>query len=320
LSWVHPHDRDRIAQEMSEAMCTPNVYDTEYRILRPDGSHRWLHTRAHTIFRDGQCARIVGANIDITDRKHFEERLQEINRSLQQSNEDLEHFAHAVGHDLQEPLRTVSTCTALLSRRLNAALDEKAREYLAFIENSSKRMHDMLNSLLEYARRTGAGSSIPLEQTSAERVIQNAITSLRLSIEESDADIALDPLPEICANPELLAQVFQNLISNAIKYRRAEQSPQIRISATQHADKWTFAISDNGIGFEPQHKTSIFQLFKRLANANVAGNGIGLAVSKRIIEKHGGRMWAESEPGQGSTFYFSVPAISKRIQPDVSHT
>jgi signal transduction histidine kinase len=229
--------------------------------------------------------------------------------ALRRSNEELEQFAYVSSHDLQEPLRNIASYAQLLASRYRGRLDSDADEFIDYIVDGARRMSGLIQDLLTYSRLIRTGPS-PIAPVNAEHALNAAVNNLRKAIRESQAVITHDPLPTVLGRDVQIAQVFQNLIGNAIKYRGAEQ-PKIHISADMHSDECILSVSDNGIGIDPAYHTRIFGLFKRLHGRNVPGTGIGLATCKKIVEQHGGRIWVESNPGAGATFRFSLPAESE---------
>jgi len=228
--------------------------------------------------------------------------LEEVKRS----NESLQQFASVVSHDLQEPLRMVTSFTQLLSRRYAGKLGPDADEYIRFAVDGAKRMQELLNDVLTYSRVT-INAKLP-EPTDAERVLEGVKANLRGAIEEAGAAVEHDPLPTVVVDKTQLTQLFQNLIDNAIKFRR-DGGPHVHVSAARDGGMWRFSIRDDGIGIETQYFDRIFQMFQRLhTRTEYPGTGIGLAICKRIVERHRGRIWVESEPGQGSSFHFTIPA------------
>jgi light-regulated signal transduction histidine kinase (bacteriophytochrome) len=226
----------------------------------------------------------------------------------------LEQFAYVASHDLQEPLRMVSSYTQLLARRYKGKLDADADEFIAFAVDGALRMKRLLNDLLAYSRVSTRGH--PLRSISSEAVLDQTLANLQVAITESQATITHDPLPIVLADQTQLLQLFQNLIANALKFR-AEQPPEVHISAEARGREWLFSIRDNGIGIDPQFADRIFVIFQRLHNqADYPGTGIGLAICKRIVERHAGRIWVESQPGQGATFYFTLPAVEAKVVPE----
>jgi signal transduction histidine kinase len=233
--------------------------------------------------------------------------LRAANASLLRSNADLERFAYVASHDLQEPLRMVSAYVDLLARRYEGKLDKDADEYIRFAVDGASRMRLLISDLLSYSR---TGMQAPrIAPTDFEKVLEAALDNLRILREESAAEIVHEPLPVVPGDEAGLVLVLQNLLGNAIKFRQPNRPPRVRVAATRHGDEWRFVVEDNGIGFDGQYADRIFEIFQRLHSGSAyPGTGIGLAISKRIIEAHGGRMWAESTEGAGSKFWFSLPA------------
>jgi PAS domain S-box-containing protein len=255
---------------------------------------------------NGDLVEIRGYLYDDSARTLAEHELKASNDALRQSNEDLERFAYVASHDLQEPLRSMVSFTQLLERRYKGKLDMDADEYIRFIVNSGARLQALINDLLEFSRASTRGAE--LQPTDTEAIVKESLINLQLVIEESGAVVTHDTLPDVIADPVQLRQVFANLISNAIKFRRPGLPPKIHIAAQKKGGMVQFSISDNGIGIEPRYHDRIFVIFQRLhARDQYEGTGIGLAIVKRIIERHGGQIWVESEPGKGSTFHFSLP-------------
>lgn len=228
---------------------------------------------------------------------------------LARSNAELEQFAYVASHDLKEPLRMVGSFTELLARRYQGKLDKDADEYIGFMLDGVRRMQQLINDLLAYSRITRGGQALTL--TAADAALAAALANLKQAIGESAATVSADPLPPVYANASQLMQLFQNLIGNAIKFR-AEAAPVVHISAQRRSEQWLFSVQDNGIGIEPQYRERIFAIFQRLHTREAyPGTGIGLALCKRIVEQHGGKIWLESEPGRGSTFFFNLPVKPK---------
>ena len=241
---------------------------------------------------------------DITQRKQAEAELRETLEDLERSNKDLEEFAYVASHDLQEPLRMVSSYVQLLSRRYKGNFDSDADKYIEFAVDGAKRMQKMISSLLDYSRVGTRGK--PFKSTNCKSALGLALDNLAIAIEESKAVITNDPMPTVMADKMQLVQVFQNIIGNAVKYRGGKV-PRINISVDKNDCEWIFSVCDNGIGIDPEFKDQVFQVFSRLHGNEYSGTGIGLAVCKKIVERHGGRIWVKSELGAGSTFYFTIP-------------
>ncbi len=247
----------------------------------------------------------------------LERRIAERTLDLSKANEELQQFAYVASHDLQEPLRTITSFTQLLATRYQGRLDEDADEFISYIVSSSRRMTDLINGLLALVRLRKL--ALPRGPVSVEKLLKDAESSLQAAIRENNARIEHSPLPFLAADPTQITQLFLNLIGNAIKYRRAED-PVIKISANREPDEWIFSVADNGQGFEQQYAERIFGLFQRLHGRDVQGTGMGLSISRKIVERHGGRMWAESRIGEGSTFFFTLPTALEpgRYQPPSS--
>ncbi len=256
--------------------------------------------------RDGV---IVGASKiarDITEQTRIGEALREANARLTQANDDLEQFAYSASHDLREPLRMVATYADMLRHHLRDTLDASGVHYLGFILAGAERMEALLTGLRAYMLATTLTAQGP-DETDSNECLQRATVSLRSIIDDTQASIIHDALPAVRMPTIQLEQVFQNLLANALRYRSAA-SPHIHIAAEQTGDVWKFSIRDNGIGIDPRYQEEIFELFKRLhSSAQYPGSGLGLAICKRIIDRGGGRIWVESEPGRGATFFFTVP-------------
>ena len=263
----------------------------------------------NTVLRDGQ-GRIVAtlsSGEDITERRRAELRLKETVAELERSNADLEHFAHIVSHDLKEPLVTTSGFAQLLARRYEDALDHHARDYLDRIVSSVGRMEALINDVLELSRVSTSGREA--QPVDCSEAFAQAVADLRQTIDAAGAEVTCRPLPTVTGNPSQLAQLYQNLIANAIKFR-SQAPPAVHVAAVREGDAWHVTIRDNGIGIPQGSLERIFEMFGRLHRASeYPGTGIGLAICKRIVERHGGRIWATSEPGAGSTFHFTLPAM-----------
>lgn len=232
-------------------------------------------------------------------------KLKETNKELKRSNDELEQFAYVSSHDLQEPLRMIGSYLQLLQRRYQGQIDDRADKYIDFAVDGAARMQNLINDLLEFSKVTTQAKEF--ESVDCELILSQVLSNLEVSIKENGAIISHDPLPTVMADSTQLAQVFQNLISNAIKFR-SDKTPEIHISAEKKHKQWLFSVADNGIGIDPHHCERIFEVFKRLnKRKKYPGTGIGLSICKKIVERHGGHIWVESEIGKGSTFYFTIP-------------
>jgi two-component system, sensor histidine kinase and response regulator len=241
------------------------------------------------------------------------EQLKKQAEELSRSNRDLEQFAYVASHDLQEPLRMVANYTKLLEKRYKPQLDEQAAEFINFAVQGVNRMHGLIRDLLQYAR-VGQHDK-EWKTVCCHSALKIALLNLKSSIEESEATVTFDQMPQLLADEGQLVQIFQNLISNSIKFR-GSAAPSIHVSVQPKGDDWIFSVNDNGIGFDIQYLERIFLIFQRLHNAtDYPGTGIGLAICKRIVERFGGRIWAESKLEEGTTFYFSLPKIKENVSP-----
>ncbi len=248
---------------------------------------------------------VTAAIRDIAARKKTEAHLAQKVKELNRSNEELEQFAYVASHDLQEPLRMVASYTQLLSRRYKGKLDSDADEFIAFAVDGANRMQRLIHDLLAYSRVGTKGKD--LRDTSSDKALQRALTNLRSAIEDSEAVVTYDPLPTVLADEMQLIQLFQNLVGNGIKYQTAG-TPRVHISAVRHGErKWIFSVQDNGLGIDSQYFEKIFGMFQRLHKRDeFEGTGIGLAICKKIVERHGSSISVESQPGHGSTFRFAL--------------
>ena len=280
------------------------------------------HTAAPIRDEQGGSTGSIWVFRDITARQQAEAALARHTAELARSNGELEQFAYVASHDLQEPLRMVVLFyTQLLARRYQEKLDAEADEFLGYIVGGATRMHQLIEDLLAYSRVSGRPGAY--EPADCEAILDRALANLQAAVEESGAVVTHDPLPALMADPLQLEQLFQNLLGNAIKFR-GEASPRVHVSAelfnppsaevgSRPPAEWVFSVRDNGIGIDPQQAERIFALFQRLHSREAyPGTGIGLPVCKKIVERRGGRIWVESGPGPGATFYFTVPTERRR--------
>jgi light-regulated signal transduction histidine kinase (bacteriophytochrome) len=282
----------------------------EYRIRRRDGEFVEVSARGVPVRRaDGSVREWIGICTDMAERKRAEAALIQRTRELERSNAELQQFAYVASHDLQEPLRAVANFTQLLAERYAPQLDDDAREFIAFAVDGAVRMQALIHDLLAYSR-VGTRSEV-LEPVDCNEALGRAVSNLRISIAENAALVSHEELPVIQADATQLVQLFQNLIGNGIKFRGVNP-PRVHVSTVRQADNWTFSVRDNGIGIEAQYAERIFDIFQRLhRREEYPGTGIGLAVCKKIVERHGGKIGVQSEPGKGATFFFSIPAADK---------
>ncbi len=351
---VHPHDRKRALLEWRHSVAACSPFETEYRVRRADNQYRHFAIRGVPVMKEDETVREwIGAGTDITEKKEAEaellryredlevlvkERTQQLENSNEQlhqeiaerkraetnlrklteelarSNRDLEQFAYVASHDLQEPLRAVAGYVGLLQRRYPALPDPKATHYIEGATDGAVRMQRLIEDLLSFSRVQTKGKTFALADLN--QALEHALTNLQASIKETEARISAEPLPMLVVDASQVTQLFQNLIGNAIKFH-SDAVPEIRVSATREHGHWRFSVQDNGIGIEPQYFQRIFQIFQRLhTRRNYAGTGIGLAICKRIVERHNGSIWVESNPDQGSTFHFTIPDKKEEVNQD----
>jgi len=303
----HPDDKD--LTDAQRARVHEGELDAarfEKRYLRKNGSLVWVEL-AVALARDphGHPQYEIAMFDDITERKSAEQALKDAHEELKRSNAELEQFAYVASHDLQEPLRMVSSYTQLVMRRYGDRLDGDAKEFMNYVVDGAARMKQLIEDLLAYSRVGTKGKDF--KPVAVENALERAVTNLHAAIEESGAEITHDALPTVNADEVQLAQLFQNLMGNALKFRGPEKA-RIHIKATETPSDFCFFVADNGIGIEPQYFERIFMLFQRLhTKGDYPGTGIGLAICKKVVERHGGRIWVESEPGKGSSFNFTLP-------------
>jgi two-component system, chemotaxis family, sensor kinase Cph1 len=314
---VHEEDIRHLEKAISETLYQGKAYVNLYRTKPVNGKIKYITSRAIVNkIEDGKPAGLIGVCFDVTWlREETEHTILKLNEELLRSNKELENFAYIASHDLQEPLRMVSCFTQLLSQQYQDKLDDKAREYIYFAVEGSNRMHELLNGLLAYSRIHTKGKNFSPVDT--RQVISDVVKNLSLKIQERNASVKAGELPVIYADVTQMIQLFQNLISNAIKF--SPEDPQVAISAEAVGNNYLFAVKDFGLGIESQYFEKIFNIFQRLQpREKYEGTGIGLAICKRIVERHGGKIWVESEPGKGSTFYFTIPVkITTPAEPEI---
>ncbi|WP_425218144.1 PAS domain S-box protein [Tumidithrix helvetica] len=321
---LHIEDREMISAEWYLSAREKRPFRLEYRFQRGDGKVTWVFGQSVAeLDAQGRVTGYVGTITDISDRKQAEDALREANENLEQrvrertqaleqltealqrSNQELEQFAYVASHDLQEPLRTITSYTQLLARKYQGNLDEKADRYIYYVVDSATRMQQLIRDLLSYSRV--GRQELKRVQLDCNILVEETKRNLQMAIDESHSIIHCGALPVITGDRTQLLLLFQNLIGNAIKYHD-KATPEIEIAASQQGNHWRFAIKDNGIGIEPQYAERIFTIFQRLhTRTEYPGTGLGLAIAKKIVERHGGQIWVESQFGQGSTFYFTLP-------------
>ncbi|HEY8970396.1 MAG TPA: ATP-binding protein [Puia sp.] len=256
-----------------------------------------------------KITRALRESREYKEKKEQEKKLESYARELERSNKELEEFAYITSHDLQEPLRMVGSFLQLLQQRYKDKLDKEANEYIHYAVDGAARMKRLISDLLNYSR---TNKEWLIEQVDISETIQEALKNLRASINECGAIIEFENMPILWADRAQMLQLFQNLIGNAIKFRKEGGQPFIRITATRRDPEWLFSVEDNGIGIDQQYSEKVFVIFRKLHNqTKFEGTGIGLSIAKKIVEKHGGRIWFESEPGKGTKFYFTLQPVNK---------
>ncbi|ABW30836.1 PAS/PAC sensor signal transduction histidine kinase [Acaryochloris marina MBIC11017] len=307
-SWTHPDDLLRIKTLLKKHLQDPSIpYVFDYRVRTKSEQWKWISAMGKVVaWNDqGEPLRMVGMHHDISERKQAEQELQRINSELIRSNQELGHFAYVASHDLQEPLRKIGSFTDLLADRYQGQLDETADRYIRYITDGAMRMQGLIDDLLNYSRVGRA--ELKVQPTALSSILEKVKSDLEKVIEKRQVEIIIDSLPTVAVDPVLMGQVFQNLISNAIKYCQADR-PRIYIRATQDQKFWTISVQDNGIGINPQFTDRIFVIFQRLHHREeYSGTGIGLAICKKLVERHGGQIWVDSEEGKGANFSFTLP-------------
>lgn len=310
---LHPGDLTHATEHFLNALSGKMSPIFEVRVLCKSGHYITGEFIGAPHIKGGEVIEVIGFARDITDRKKAEEALEKKTEELARSNRELEAFAYVASHDLQEPLRMVTNFVQLLAKRYKGKLDSDADDFINFAVDGAMRMWNLINDLLAYSRVGTRGH--PFEPIHCETVLQEALGNLKVTMEESGAVVTHDSLPTVMADSSQLGQLFQNLIGNAIKFRGNEQ-PRIHVSANSNGNGWTFSVRDNGIGIAPEYAERIFIIFQRLhGREQYPGTGIGLAICKKIVERHGGRIWVESTPEKGATFYFTLPEGVPQTQP-----
>jgi len=279
-------------------------YETQGWRLRKDGSTFWVEALYTALYDEkGKLNGFSKIARDVTDIRNARIQLEDKAKELERSNAELEQFAYIASHDLQEPLRTISSYVQLLAERYKDKLDKDANDFIGFAVDGSNRMRLLINSLLDYSR---VNKVKPFEWINLNTVISDMLQAMKDTITESKATIRYANLPKIYGDPVLIGQLFQNLIGNAIKFRDGKK-PEIEISSKREDGEYLFSVKDNGIGIKSEYDEKIFVIFQRLnGREKYPGTGIGLSICKKIVERHGGKIWVESEPGKGSTFYFTI--------------
>jgi len=303
--WEQVHDPNmlpEVRKRWRQAVLSGGPFEMVYPLRSADGEFRTFLTRVQPV-KDNQeqVVRWFGTNTDITDQRRTEEDLRRMNR-------ELEEFAYVASHDLQEPLRMVNIYTQQIMKTLGSG-DEKLNLYSGFVQQGVQRMEALIHDLLTFSRSVHS-EQLPIGTADLQASVTEALSIMKNRIEEAGALIRASPLPLVRGDTAQLAHVFQNVLSNALKYRKKNIAAEIHIAAVRDRDHWIVSVQDNGIGFESRYAERIFGLFKRLHKDEYPGTGLGLAICKRIVERYGGRMWAQGQPGEGATFYFSLPVAA----------
>jgi PAS domain S-box-containing protein len=278
----------------------------EFNVHREDGSVFSVEVSCSNV--TDKAGNIIGRMaffVDVSERNEIKKKLKRTVAELKRSNTDLQQFAYVASHDLQEPLRMVASYTQLLEKRYKDKLDTDAKEFIHFAVDGALRMQKLINDLLSYSLVSTRQK--PVKPTDCNSVLGQVIANLSVTIEQNNDIITNDDLPTVMADESQMQELFKNLVGNAIKFR-SEHAPRVHVSAKQDRNKWIFSVQDNGLGIDLQYKDKIFLIFQRLhSKEEYPGTGIGLAICKRIVERHGGKIWVDSDVGKGSTFYFTLP-------------
>jgi PAS domain S-box-containing protein len=309
---IHPDHVEHVLSFVNQGWKSGEPFELTLQLRKHTGEFRWFLTRAIPIREvKGRLVRWFGTNTDIHDQKLTEQTLQVQTQLLEQSNSELAQFAFVASHDLKEPLRVVANYSQMLLKLYKDKSDPDASVFTEHITSAVKRMYALLNDLLSFSR-VGA-QSLALGPVDCQRILDSALANLETTIQETHATVVVNnPLPEILGDETQLVQLFQNLLSNALKYRHPDKAPRIEISVEKSPTQWNFRFKDNGIGIEAQYFEKIFELFQRLHGRDqYSGTGIGLSVCKRIVERHEGTIGVESTIDVGSTFFFSLPKERK---------
>jgi PAS domain S-box-containing protein len=311
---LHPDDRQRWNNEFARTVSAGEPLKAVYRFIARKGQIVWIHCEAR-IVRDelNQPSFIHGIGVDVSPIKQAEQRVLEYARKLEETNMELEKFAYIVSHDLQEPLRSILAYSGVLFEDFPEQLPPDACEYLGRIVKAGERMKSLIHALLDFCRV--GRDHLPFTATDFNQAVKEALGNLDSAVRASNAQITIEPLPVVSAIGPYIITLFQNLVGNAIKYR-SEKPPQILISSARNNDGWEFSVRDNGPGIAPKHQERIFEIFQRLqTHSKTSGTGIGLAICKKVVELHGGRIWVESQVGTGSTFKFTIRAKVPELKP-----
>ncbi|WP_189012308.1 PAS domain-containing protein, partial [Deinococcus malanensis] len=325
---VHPEDFARVEEAVNVALAPdgPGEYYTEHRTIGlEDGVERWIVAQGRAFFEDGRAVRFIGTVMDISERKRIEAQLRNVNEALEQrvqertadlvranselrrSNTELERFAYITSHDLIEPIRTVASFVGLLKHRYGESLDDRGQLFLDMTLKGTERMKAIVDDVLTYSRLNG--DQVPLQAVDVRAPLSEALARLERRLTETQAQVTWGDLPVVLGDGPQLAQLFQNLIGNAVKFSRPGVTAEVHVSAARVGEWWQFTVSDNGIGIDTEYLDRIFELFQRLhTREKFEGTGLGLSICQKVVERAGGRLWATSTVGEGSCFYFTLRA------------
>ena len=305
MQHVVPEDRHNFVHCFQEAIRTGRLF-LECRVIHPDQTIHWIRAQGQVLgYEDGRPARMLGTVVDVTEQHETQDRLEKLVRAVARSNADLEQFAYIASHDLQEPLRMVIGYVQLLEKRLADKLDADTHEFMGYAVDGATRMQTLINDILAYSRVSTRAQ--PLAHVDSAAALKEALDRLASRIAETGAEVHAQPLPVVRADHAQLVQLFQNLIGNSIKFCK-DRAPRVRVEAVREAERWRFTVTDNGIGIAPEYRGQLFVIFRRLhTRREYPGTGIGLAICKRIIERHGGEIGIDSAPDGGAVFWFTLP-------------
>lgn len=305
LKNVHPDDMI-LLNDIAPQLNAYAEYSVEYRLRRKDGTYRHiLEIGTPRFLPDSKFAGYMGSCLDISEMKLVQNELSNYANELKRSNEELEQFAYVASHDMQEPLRMIASYIQLIQRGLESGRTDGLTEFMGFVLDGTSRMQALISDLLQFSRVSRKGN--PFTRVDMNETARIAIGHLQQKIKENNATVNFGSMPVVFGDSFQLIRLLQNLADNAIKFKHPDRKPEINISVEERDSDWLFKVSDNGIGIEDKFYNRIFVIFQRLHTRNeYEGTGIGLAVCKKIVERHGGEIWVESEEGKGSTFYFTI--------------
>ncbi len=308
-SLMHPEDKPRAKQALDQHLRDSSPFNIEYRLKTKQGEYRWFLACGNASpDANSQTTRMVGTLQDIHTQKLHEDELETLVLKLKQSNNDLERFAHVASHDLQEPLRVISSYVQLINKRYNEKLGDGAKEFFGFIVDGCKRMQQLINDLLDFSRVVQ--NDLITDTVDLKDTMKHVERNLAKKMESSAAIVTHKDLPPVIANRSLLERLLQNLINNSLKYHDTSTPPLIEVTSKEGDHEWVISVKDNGIGIDEKYFDKIFIIFQRLHTVDeYSGTGVGLAICQRIVHAHGGKIWVESALNEGTTFSFTLPKI-----------